>query len=85
MFSFFVVSSYTEADPVVIAQEGVDKFKQENFEIIIVDTRYVDSYLTVFSRFSSVCLDLELSASSHLSCYNNDENVKTEKCLPKLN
>ena len=31
--------SYTEMDPVVIAQEGVDKFKQENFEIIIVDTR----------------------------------------------
>ena len=25
-------------DPVVIAQEGVDKFKSENFEIIIVDT-----------------------------------------------
>ncbi|XP_023222506.1 signal recognition particle subunit SRP54 [Centruroides vittatus] len=30
--------SYTEVDPVVIAQEGVDKFKKENFEIIIVDT-----------------------------------------------
>ncbi|XP_046381336.1 signal recognition particle subunit SRP54 [Haliotis cracherodii] len=30
--------SYTEIDPVVIAQEGVDKFKNENFEIIIVDT-----------------------------------------------
>lgn len=30
--------SYTEIDPVVIAQDGVDKFKQENFEIIIVDT-----------------------------------------------
>lgn len=25
-------------DPVVIASEGVDKFKAENFEIIIVDT-----------------------------------------------
>ena len=35
----FLFSSYTEMDPVVIAQEGVDKFKQENFEIIIVDTR----------------------------------------------
>ncbi|XP_015762785.1 PREDICTED: signal recognition particle 54 kDa protein [Acropora digitifera] len=32
------VRSYTEMDPVVIAQEGVDKFKDENFEIIIVDT-----------------------------------------------
>lgn len=47
---FFIFSSYTEMDPVVIAQEGVDKFKQENFEIIIVDTRYVN--LTVFVFFS---------------------------------
>ncbi|CAH1790972.1 unnamed protein product [Owenia fusiformis] len=30
--------SYTEPDPVVIAQEGVEKFKDEGFEIIIVDT-----------------------------------------------
>eukprot|EP01137_Pigoraptor_chileana_P017563 Opistho-2@75813 len=30
--------SYTEADPVVIAEEGVSKFKNEGFEIIIVDT-----------------------------------------------
>jgi len=32
------VVSYTETDPVVIAQEGVEKFQSENFEIIIVDT-----------------------------------------------
>jgi signal recognition particle subunit SRP54 len=30
--------SYTEVDPVMIAQEGVDKFREEKFEIIIVDT-----------------------------------------------
>ncbi|KAH3845083.1 signal recognition particle 54 kDa protein [Dreissena polymorpha] len=30
--------SYTGIDPVEIAKEGVDKFKSENFEIIIVDT-----------------------------------------------
>lgn len=30
--------SYTEVDPVVIAQEGVDMFKSENFEFIVVDT-----------------------------------------------
>ncbi|KAL3874698.1 hypothetical protein ACJMK2_037673 [Sinanodonta woodiana] len=30
--------SYTEIDPVVIAREGVEKFRLENFEIIIVDT-----------------------------------------------
>lgn len=30
--------SYTEVDPVVIAQEGVEMFKKEGFEFIIVDT-----------------------------------------------
>ncbi|CAB3369642.1 Hypothetical predicted protein [Cloeon dipterum] len=30
--------SYTELDPVVIAQEGVDLFRSEGYEIIIVDT-----------------------------------------------
>ncbi|GMT20254.1 hypothetical protein PFISCL1PPCAC_11551, partial [Pristionchus fissidentatus] len=30
--------SYSEMDPVVIAAEGVEKFKKDNFEIIIVDT-----------------------------------------------
>lgn len=34
----FTLCSYTEMDPVVIAQEGVDKFRNENFEVIIVDT-----------------------------------------------
>jgi signal recognition particle subunit SRP54 len=30
--------SYSESDPVAIAQEGVAKFKKEQFDIIIVDT-----------------------------------------------
>lgn len=30
--------SYTEADPVVIAEEGVEQFVKEKYEIIIVDT-----------------------------------------------
>ncbi|KAJ8328387.1 Signal recognition particle [Batrachochytrium dendrobatidis] len=30
--------SYTESDPVQLAMEGVDKFKVEGFEVIIVDT-----------------------------------------------
>ncbi|XP_063992259.1 signal recognition particle subunit SRP54 [Diachasmimorpha longicaudata] len=30
--------SYTEVDPVVIAQDGVEMFKKEGYEIIIVDT-----------------------------------------------
>lgn len=38
LHTWFVKSSYSEVDPVVIASNGVEKFKQENFEIIIVDT-----------------------------------------------
>src|ERR1700728_2678988 len=30
--------SYTESDPVAIAEEGVQLFKKEGFEMIIVDT-----------------------------------------------
>lgn len=30
--------SYTETDPVVISGQGVEKFKSERFEVIIVDT-----------------------------------------------
>lgn len=30
--------SYTEVDPVVIATTGVEMFKKEGFEMIIVDT-----------------------------------------------
>lgn len=30
--------SYSESDPVQIALAGVDKFKKESFELIIVDT-----------------------------------------------
>lgn len=32
------VFSYTEVDPAVIAQEGVNLFKGEGFEFIVVDT-----------------------------------------------
>lgn len=39
LHSFWVaIFSYTETDPVAIATEGVEKFKNEGFEIIIVDT-----------------------------------------------
>lgn len=30
--------SYTETDPVAIADQGVKKFKKERFDVIIVDT-----------------------------------------------
>ena len=43
--SFTLCFSYTEMDPVVIAQEGVDKFKEDSFEVIIVDTRYTCMYM----------------------------------------
>lgn len=32
------VASYTETDPVKIAQDGVENFKKEGYDIIIVDT-----------------------------------------------
>ncbi len=32
------IVSYTETDPVKIAQEGVDTFKEEDCDLIIVDT-----------------------------------------------
>ena len=38
MFPFVSIFSYTEIDPVEIGKDGVDKFKSENYEIIIVDT-----------------------------------------------
>lgn len=37
-FNWCHVISYTEVDPVVIAQDGVEMFKKEGFEVIIVDT-----------------------------------------------
>ena len=46
--------SYTEMDPVVIAQEGVEKFKDDNFEILIVDTRSVCLSLSP-SSYSFIC------------------------------
>ena len=30
--------NYTESDPLVIAMDGVDTFRKDNFELIIVDT-----------------------------------------------
>jgi len=34
----FYVNSYTESDPVKIAVEGVERFKKENCDLIIIDT-----------------------------------------------
>ena len=48
----YLLFSYAEPDPAVIATDGVEKFKNENFEIIIVDTRF-SSYIihSSFSKF----------------------------------
>jgi len=34
----YYLFSYNEIDPVIIAANGVDKFKADGFEMIIVDT-----------------------------------------------
>ena len=39
--------SYTEMDPVIIAQDGVEKFKEDSFKVIIVDTRYMYIHIHV--------------------------------------
>ena len=38
LINMFFHTSYTEVDPVIIAQDGVEMFKKEGFEMIIVDT-----------------------------------------------
>src|SRR4051812_27339638 len=49
--------SYTETDPAAIAYEGVEKYKREGFEIIIVDTsgrhKQEDS---LFEEMLQVCM-----------------------------
>lgn len=52
-------------DPVIIAQEGVDKFKEDNFEIIIVDTRYE---LCILLHYTSCC-------SALYSVFNTKKSV----------
>jgi len=51
--------SYTEVDPVVIAMDGVEQFKNEGFEIIIIDTsgrhKQEDSLFEEMLQISNVC------------------------------
>ena len=60
--------SYSEMDPVVIAAEGVKRFKEQKFDIIIVDTsgrhKQEDS---LFEEMLQVCGHL-LSVPSHFAC-----------------
>lgn len=61
--------SYTEVDPVVIAMDGVEQFKKEGFEIIIIDTsgrhKQEDSLFEEMLQISNVCV----SVSHILLCF----------------
>ena len=48
------INSYTEMDPVIIAQEGVEQFKKDGYEIIIVDTRCVCCYAVMCAQVGRV-------------------------------
>ena len=77
LWTVLFLFSYTEMDPVVIAQEGVDKFKQENFEIIIVDTRYVCVTCLLFPRMFTLGKEIffnlqfdHFSQLNNIACFN---------------
>lgn len=57
-------------DPVVIAAEGVEKFKAENFEIIIVDTsgrhKQEDSLFEEMLQVSNAVVSTRNSAGPEL-------------------
>ena len=67
-FVCFCAGSYTEADPVIIASDGVDKFKDENFEIIIVDTsgrhKQEDSLFEEMLQVYNTIVRISLAASA---------------------
>lgn len=71
-----LVYSYTEMDPVVIAQEGVEKFKEDSFEVIIVDTRYI-SYCDV--KHVS-CITTALFGTYTYSVYYNTGTMYIHVC-----
>lgn len=54
------VYSYTEVDPVVIAVDGVEQFKKEGFEIIIIDTsgrhKQEDALFEEMLQISNACV-----------------------------
>ena len=82
--------SYTEMDPVVIAQEGVEKFKDDNFEILIVDTRSVCLSVCLSGQpFMSVCLSVHLSHTKYIFLSlavvdTNRKNHYLKKCYKFL-
>lgn len=64
--------SYTEIDPVLIASEGVEKFKAEKFEIIIVDTS--GRHMQADALFEEM-----LQVSNAVVSYSAISNIKTDK------
>ena len=64
--SFFL--SYTETDPVKIAQEGVERFKKENCDLIVVDTS--GRHKQEASLFEEMRQLAEVTVSSAGVCYH---------------
>lgn len=58
-------------DPVVIASEGVEKFKVENFEVIIVDTsgrhKQEDSLFEEMLQVSNAVVSMNVDVAPSLS------------------
>ncbi len=79
--------SYTEMDPVKIAEEGVQHFKKQNYELIIVDTsgrhKQEDSLFDEMKQVSSAINpdDIVFILDSHIgqACFEQAEAFK--KCV----
>ena len=77
----FFFNSYTELDPVVIAQEGTDLFRSEGYEIIIVDTsgrhKQEDSLFEEMLAVSNaiVRFHIYLGAEANLKIFQRPDNT----------
>ena len=83
------VCSYTEADPAVIAQEGVEKFKKENFEIIIVDTsgrhKQEDSLFEEMLQVEQTIVSILLNYFLFCYYYHNGYYIQIVQKVPVSN
>ena len=61
----------------MVAQEGVEKFKEANFEILVVDTRCVHLTLCLFLQFSrSACTCITLIYIFFSLPHSGDRNIE---------
>ena len=81
----FMIFSYTEVDPVVIAQDGVEMFKKEGFEIIIVDTsgrhKQEESLFEEMLQVSNAIVSNMYDIGEMLQILNGIASVKISICL----